>query len=184
MPANTDRAAVFGVDGVDLAVVATLAPITVIDLHDCDRAATHETREPDAVAAGALDPERLDRGQELRAQSLELGVAGPCQPRHRYVAPVGTPSWSIAHSDVNVFVGVDTDDDLGSPAVDRSGMLDMAVLLHRLTTPSGRVGGQDCDGDLRIARPLFGHCPPGQPTSGRCCPTGPTDQRKDTKRPS
>ena len=33
----------------------------------------------------------------------------------------------------------------------------------------------------RLARPLFGHCPPGQTTSERCRPTGPTDQRKDTK---
>jgi len=32
-----------------------------------------------------------------------------------------------------------------------------------------------------LARPLFGHCPPGQTTSGRCCTTGPTDQRKDTR---
>ena len=43
-----------------------------------------------------------------------------------------------------------------------------------------RAGGQDCDG-ARRARPLWGHCLPGQTHRRECCRSWSTDQRKDTR---
>ena len=55
------------------------------------------------------------------------------------------------HRDMNVFVGVDPDDHLDSRFDERNAVRHVVGPLRGLTTPSGREGGQDCDGSLSQA---------------------------------
>src|SRR5688500_10439190 len=52
------------------------------------------------------------------------------------------------------------------------------ALFLRLATWCDRAGGQDCDGSLEPG-PYWVTAHPIKPHLGECCPTRPTDQRKD-----
>ena len=51
------------VDRVSLPVVPSLSPVAMIDFDDPDGVAANETRQPDTVRPGALDPKGLDSAE-------------------------------------------------------------------------------------------------------------------------
>ena len=102
----------------------------------------------------------------VRAQAHQVGVAGTVRRRPERREP-GSQVVD-RYRDMLVLVGVDADDHLDGRIVAHNAVRHVAGFLHRLATPSGRAGGQDCDGSPN--RPLLGHCPPGQTTSGYVLP--------------
>ena len=64
------------VDRVILPVVPSLSPVAMIDFDDPDGVAANETRQPDTVRPGALDPKGLDSAERARP-GHQLGVAAP-----------------------------------------------------------------------------------------------------------
>ena len=120
----------------------------MVDLDDTDGVPANEARESDAVGAGPLDPEGLD-GAERPRPGNEIRVAGTI--RRRAVGRESGADQIDRHRDMHVFVGVDSDDHLDSRFDERNAVRHVVGLFRRLTTPSGREGGQDCDGSLSQA---------------------------------
>ena len=103
---------VLGVDRVALAVEASFAGARrAAHLDDLDGVTAQEPGDADPVAAGALDPERVDTTE--RAGPLEqLGVALVVR---RDVELAETAAEPVDDDgDVFVLVGVDPDDDIGT----------------------------------------------------------------------
>ena len=158
-------------------MVTTLASIAVVDLDDTNRVSAHEARQTDTVGAGAPRP-RTPRRCPADAPTRAA-------PRSRHGPPVhcssrvGCRGRSIATATCTWLWVSDADDDPDSWCHERYAVRHVVGLLHRLTTPSGREGGQDCDGSLSQApiRSL-----PTRPDHFRMrLLDRPTDQRKDTK---
>ena len=136
------------VDRVSLPVVPSLSPVAMIDFDDPDGVAANETRQPDTVRPGALDPKGLDSAERARP-GHQLGVAAPI--RRHAAGPQSGAEAIDGDGDMYVFVRVDPDDHRDG-WFDSCDPLRHVVGLHpRLTTPSGREGGQDCDGSLSQA---------------------------------
>ena len=156
-----------GVDGVGLAVAAAGGAVGAVDLDHGDAVAAQVSGQGRAVGAGALHPgtvqhaEATGPGQQLPVAGAGGGELGAGQQDAQDGDDRG---------DVDVLVGVDTEDDLLAVAVRRDcsaswcGMLGMGVRLLIGSGggwPSpGRPGGQNCDGALVAARPLSGHALP------------------------
>ena len=141
---------VLGVDRVALAVEASLAGTRRTGhLDDLHGVAAQEPGEADPVAAGALDPERVDTAE--RAGPLEqLGVA--CVVGGDVELPERPPSPSMMTATCSCLW-------VSTPTMTwerSSAMLDMMVgLLDRSTvTLDGRVGGQDRDGTCCDQAPM------------------------------
>ena len=136
------------VDRVTLPVVPSLSPVAMIDFDDPDGVAANEARQPDTVRPGALDPKGLDSAERARP-GHQLGVAAPI--RRHAAGPKSGAEAIDGDCDMYVFVRVDPDDHRDGWFDSCDPLRHVVGLHHRLTTPSGREGGQDGDGSLSQA---------------------------------
>ena len=99
-----------GVDRVTLAVVAPLTPVAVTHFDDTDGVPADETRQANAIRAGALDANGLDGPQPTRPVH-QHGIAGAIR-RDRAGREFGTHTID-RDGDVDVLMGIAADDDRG-----------------------------------------------------------------------
>jgi len=138
---GTDGA--FGVQGIGLAVATPRSPVGAVDLEYDLAACDQEPRQRGAVAAGALDPERLDRAQ-LGGPVEQLLVAGWSGGQLRGGKPPAELVFGVG--DVGVAVGVHPDGDARRGGVCDGGDGHPPCSLWWWMARAGRAGGQPCDG--------------------------------------
>jgi hypothetical protein len=129
---------VLGVERVVFAVESAVGPVGTGDLDHTVTVAAQEPGQPDAVGAGALDPERHDTalclgpGQQLL---VALGRDIDAEVVQTAAKPVDSDR------DVAVFVGVHADDDIGAGQWDAGhGCCPLVGGQRRSPWPGGRTG--------------------------------------------
>lgn len=110
MAAEHGAGGALGVEMIGLAVLAPQPAVGPADLVDGVAAVAQGAGETGAVRAGALDAEGVD-GSQRRGPGLELAVTVPADLDRQLRHPGTEPG--NRYGGVGVFVGVDTDDDVG-----------------------------------------------------------------------